>query len=348
MTDSLLSDFDFELPEDSIAQSPPIERGASRLLVLPRREGAIEHRSFRDLPSLLRPNDLLVFNDTKVIPARIELRRATGGRVRGLLLDPPRAGSFRSLLEGKGRLQVGDVLSTPAGLPVRLLERLGGGAWRLEVEQAAALEILERGRMPLPPYIARADGEDPRDALDRERYQTVFAREPGAVAAPTAGLHFDEALLERLREFGVERAFTTLHVGLGTFQPVRVEVLAEHVMHFERYEVPRATTESIARARTRGGRVIAVGTTVVRSLESWACAGSPPEIVGDTNLFIRPGTGFEFRVVDAMITNFHLPKSTLLMLVSTFAGRERILAAYQEAVALGYRFFSYGDAMFIG
>lgn len=348
MTDQNLSDFDFQLPEDLIAQTPPVERGASRLMVLPRHEGALAHRTFRELPSLLRAGDLLVFNDTKVIPARIELRRATGGRVRGLLLDPPCAPSFRSLLAGKGRLQVGDVLSTPAGLPVRLLERLGGGAWRLAVDAEAAQEILDRGRMPLPPYIARADGEDPRDALDRERYQTVFAREPGAVAAPTAGLHFDDAMLANLAALGVERAFTTLHVGLGTFQPVRVDALAEHVMHFERYEVPRATTESVARTRERGGRVIAVGTTVVRSLESWAAAGSPPESVGDTNLFIRPGTGFEFRVVDAMITNFHLPKSTLLMLVSTFAGRERILAAYREAVRLGYRFFSYGDAMFIG
>ncbi len=340
-----LSSYDFELPPERIAQEPAAERTASRLLVLPRRVGDFVHARFTDLPGLLRRGDLIVFNDTRVIPARIELRRATGGKVRGLLLGAPRGPVATMLLEGKGRLAEGDVLTTPAGATVTLKQHAGGGRWDASLSADAAADLLATGRMPLPPYIRRDVAADPRDTLDHERYQTVFAREDGAVAAPTAGLHFDSAMLDAIGRAGVATARVTLHVGLGTFLPVRTDDLREHVMHAEHVRVPAATTQAVREARSRSGRVIAVGTTVVRALESWSLRGEPDEFEGATDLFIRPG--FEFRVAGAMLTNFHLPKSTLLVLVAAFAGRERVLDAYAAAVAEKYRFFSYGDAMWI-
>lgn len=343
--DARLDAYDFLLPPAAIAQVPPASRRESRLFVLSRKQDATIHAVFHQLPRWLRAGDLLVLNDTRVIAARIELFRSTGGRVRGLLLEPARVGKVRVLLEGRGRLRVGDRLQTAAGEAVDLETDLGAGTWEIRLDAAAASSLDTRGRMPLPPYIEREDGEDPRDGLDRERYQTVFAATAGAVAAPTAGLHFDSALLESLASLGVETARVTLHVGLGTFQPVRVVDLTEHRMHAEAFSVSAATVAAIRATRARKGRVIAVGTTAVRSLETWACRGEPDELAGETDLFIRPG--FEFRAVDGMITNFHLPKSTLLVLVAAFVGRKRILEAYAEAIASGYRFFSYGDAMLI-
>jgi S-adenosylmethionine:tRNA ribosyltransferase-isomerase len=344
----LATDFDFELPEELIAQRPLAERAASRLLVLARRAGAPVDRLFVDLPSLLRPDDLLVFNDTRVIPARLQGRKPSGGAVEMLL---------ERALEGRQAL-----LHMRASKPLRpgqLVHTVGGDVTVLGRDEdlfrvqlpAEAIEFFTRyGSVPLPPYISRD-----ADRQDAERYQSLLARVPGAVAAPTASLHFDAALLERLAVLGISRTTLTLHVGAGTFQPLRTLKIDEHVMHAERVELPEAACEAIARTRAAGGRVIAVGTTVVRALEA-AAAAWPPEIAtdswaplrpwrGDTRIFIRPG--HPWRVVDALITNFHLPRSTLLMLVSAFAGRERVLAAYQHAVRERYRFFSYGDAMFI-
>ena len=336
-----VEDFDYHLPEALIARHPPERRGESRLLALGADDADPRDLHFRDLPDLLRPGDLLVFNDTRVIPARLFGHKETGGRVEVLverLLGPhealvhlraskaPRPG-MRLLLEGGVEAEVVD--RREALFQVRFLSR------------TPLLELLERhGHVPLPPYIDRAD-----EPLDRERYQTVFARRPGAVAAPTAGLHFDEAMLERLADAGVERAFVTLHVGAGTFQPVRVERVEDHVMHAEWLDVPEAVVTAVARARARGGRVVAVGTTALRALESAAQGGRLQPFQGETRLFVYPG--YRFRVVDALITNFHLPRSTLLMLVSALAGRERVLAAYRHAVERRYRFFSYGDAMWL-
>ncbi len=347
-SEELLSTFDFDLPPERIAQEPPADRGASRLLRLAR-DGrfGIEHRRFDELPDLLRDGDLLVVNDVAVLAARIDLARASGGRVRGLLLEAPRDGSARALLEGRGRLKDGEALHVPGGGTATLAERIGGGEWLLRCDSAeTAARLLASGRMPLPPYIARAPHADPRDDLDRERYQTVFAAGAlGAVAAPTAGLHFTRGVLDRLAARGVAVASVTLDVGRGTFEPVRTDRLAEHAMHAERFRVPDVTAEAIAAAKRRGGRVVAVGTTVVRTLESAVEDGAVRAGAGSTSLFIRPP--FRFRAIDAMITNFHLPKSTLLVLVCAFAGTERVLAAYRAAVAAGYRFFSYGDAMLV-
>ncbi len=343
---NFLDAYSFELPRDRIAQEPAAERSASRLMVLPRGSGALDHASFSALPGLLRAGDLLVLNDTRVIPARVVLRRASGGRVSGLLLQVPSAPRFLAMLEGRGRLRAGDRLIVEGAGEVQLVEALGEGTWCVEaIDLRVRGALLAHGRMPLPPYIKREKEGDGRDALDRERYQTVFAREEGAVAAPTAGLHFTTELLERIRAGGVSVATVTLHVGAGTFLPVRAANLADHRMHPERFHVPTATVQAVDLARRRGGRVIAVGTTVVRTLESAAASGRLEPGAGETELFIRPP--FSFRVVDAMITNFHLPESTLLMLVAAFVGRERLLDAYREAVERGYRFFSYGDAMLI-
>ncbi len=334
-----LSDFDYELPEELIAQRPRARRGDSRLLYLPAGKGP-EDRHFSDLSALLRPGDLLVFNDTQVMPARLYGRKATGGQVeilieRVLAADrvlahvraskSPKAGGL--LLIGDWRLRV----AGRAGNLFELVLEAGGDVHRL---------MAEHGHMPLPPYIRREDEPE-----DQARYQTVYARRPGAVAAPTAGLHFDEAMLDRLEALGIQTARVTLHVGAGTFQPVRVENLDEHVMHSEWLEVDEAVCEQVSRTRARGGRVVAVGTTSVRSLESAAADGELRPFRGDTRLFIRPG--YRFRVVDVLLTNFHLPKSTLLMLVSAFAGHQRVMAAYRHAVARRYRFFSYGDAMLL-
>ncbi|UBB26201.1 tRNA preQ1(34) S-adenosylmethionine ribosyltransferase-isomerase QueA [Pseudoxanthomonas japonensis] len=335
------SDFHFDLPEALIAQAPLPERSASRLLVVPPGDAAFADRQVRDLPEWLAPGDLLVFNDTRVIPARLFGQKETGGRVE-ILIE-------RLLPDNEARAQVGASKSPKPGSRIALdaggeVEVLGrdGEFYRLRFHVTAALEswLLQAGRLPLPPYIQREAGKD-----DDERYQTVFAREPGAVAAPTAGLHFDEPLLAALHERGVEFGHVTLHVGAGTFQPVRVDDVRQHQMHSEWLNVGAALIERIQATRARGGRVIAVGTTVVRALESAMRDGQLQPFAGETRIFIFPG--YRIRSVDAMITNFHLPESTLLMLVSAFAGKERVFAAYEHAVRERYRFFSYGDAMLL-
>jgi len=354
-----LDDFDFHLPPGQIAQTPLAQRDRSRLLRLSRSTGATEHHHFDALPTLLRAGDLLVMNDARVIPARLIGKKVpTGGRAELLVVRPaahtaaeralaeaPEAAEWICLGQASKGLKEGAQLQFDAGLEGTVTGSLGGGEYRVRFQGAAGSfqEALERaGRLPLPPYIERAP--NPEDA---ERYQTVFARAPGSAAAPTAGLHFTPALFDALAARGVERVTLTLDVGPGTFLPVREENLDAHKMHLERYRLPEATAERIEATRRRGGRVIAVGTTVVRTLEAATDPESGQLRTGesDTALFIRPG--FVFRQVDALITNFHLPRSTLLMLVSAFAGRERTLAAYREAVEAGYRFFSYGDAMLI-
>ncbi len=335
------ADFDFELPPELIAQHPAAERSASRLL-----DGtgpAPVDRVFRELPELLAPGDLVVFNDTRVIKARLHGRKASGGAVELLVerLGPghevlahlrasksPKAGALLQLADGAFEAEV--------------LGREGpdGGLFRLRFP-GDPLALLDRhGHVPLPPYITHADTDD-----DLRRYQTVFATRPGAVAAPTAALHIDEPLLEALTARGVRRAQVTLHVGAGTFQPVRVDDLSQHRMHHEWFEVPAATVDAVAATRAAGGRVIAVGTTTVRSLESAARGGRLQAMSGDTDIFITPG--FRFQVVDRLVTNFHLPRSTLMMLVSAFAGHAHVMALYRQAVDRRYRFFSYGDAMLL-
>jgi S-adenosylmethionine:tRNA ribosyltransferase-isomerase len=331
-------DFTYELPEELIAQQPLAERSASRLLTLEGASGAIADRRIRDLPELVNPGDLLIFNDTRVIPARLYALKDSGGKVE-LLLERPLGGQ-NALVHARASkpLRPAMQLQSRGGM-IRILEKRGD-LWAVELPEPP-LGFFERyGQMPLPPYIRR----DP-DAADITRYQSVFARRHGAVAAPTASLHFDADLIAALEARGVERAFVTLHVGAGTFQPVRTDAVGAHVMHAEFVEVGVDTCAAISMARARGSRVIAIGTTVVRALESAAGGGTLAPFVGDSSLFIVPG--FQFRVVDAMLTNFHLPESTLLMLVSAFAGREAVLEAYRHAVARQYRFFSYGDAMFV-
>lgn len=334
------SDFSFDLPAGLIAQTPLPERAASRLLHLDA-AGAIADRRFRDLPDLLCPGDLLVLNDTRVIPARLLGRKASGGRVEVLVERLLGAGRVLAQVRASKTPREGARLHLEGPIEAEVLGR-DGEFFVLELRgDADALTLLERhGHMPLPPYIARPDG-----TADRERYQTVFAREPGAVAAPTAGLHFEAGLLEALAAAGVDIAYVTLHVGAGTFQPLRVERLEEHRMHAERVDVGAAACAKVAAARERGGRVVAVGTTVVRSLETAARCGPLQPFAGDTRLFITPGFGF--RVVDALLTNFHLPESTLLMLVCAFGGYDAVMRAYRHAVEQRYRFFSYGDAMFV-
>jgi S-adenosylmethionine:tRNA ribosyltransferase-isomerase len=346
-------DFHYDLPQELIAQSPLAERSASRLLVLDA-VGGCRDCAVRDLPQLLSPGDLLVFNDTRVVAARLLGRKPTGGRVEIFLERALDERTALVQLSASKPIRPGLAIETDGG-PVEVIERLDE-LWRVRLP-GAPLAFFERwGAVPLPPYIHRAP-----DAADRERYQSIFARAAGAVAAPTASLHFDAALVEALDRRGIERTLVTLHVGAGTFQPIRVEDPAAHVMHAERVTVGMEACAAIAAAVARGGRVVAVGTTVVRALESAALEsaaaaisasrGAPahaPALApwsGETRLFIRPG--FEFRVVDALITNFHLPESTLLMLVAALGGRERVLAAYEHAVRLRYRFFSYGDAMLV-
>jgi S-adenosylmethionine:tRNA ribosyltransferase-isomerase len=335
-----LSDFTFELPPELIAQRPLASRSDSRLLALDAAAGAAARdRRIVDLPECLDPGDLLVFNDTRVVPARLPARKPTGGRVE-LLLERVTGGdeALVQIRGGKG-LATGTALETAGGAVV-VLGR-DADLWRVRFP-GPPLAVLERhGQVPLPPYIERE-----ADADDRDRYQSVLARVPGSVAAPTASLHFDAPLLARLEQQGVRRATVTLHVGAGTFQPVRTEDPARHHMHSEYCEVPPATCEAVAATRAAGGRVVAIGTTVVRTLES---AATPDGVLQpgarDTDIFIRPG--HRWRVVDALLTNFHLPESTLLMLVCAFAGYRATLAAYRHAVANRYRFFSYGDAMFV-
>ena len=334
-------DFAYDLPPELIAQQPPPHRGDSRLLVLEDANDTLRDRRFHELPTLLRPGDLLVFNDSRVIPARLFGRKASGGRIEMLierLLDQRRALVH---LHASKSPKPGGSLRFDAGFTATVLDR-HGELFEISLDgDEPWLALLERhGQTPLPPYIHRAPTPE-----DRERYQTVYARRPGAVAAPTAGLHFDQTLLDRLAALGVARAFITLHVGAGTFQPVRAERIEEHVMHGEWIEVGAEACEQIATARARGGRVIAVGTTVVRALETAARTGAIQPWRGETRIFIYPG--YRFHGVDALITNFHLPESTLLMLVAAFAGRAATLNAYRHAVEQRYRFFSYGDAMFI-
>jgi S-adenosylmethionine:tRNA ribosyltransferase-isomerase len=335
-----LSDFHYDLPEDLIAQHPAEQRGASRLLCLDGPTGEIHDRMFQDLPALLRAGDLLVFNNTRVMAARLHGHKASGGRVE--LLVERLLGEREALahIRASKSPKIGsDLLVEGARLTVVGRD---DGLFHLSLAEGSFTRLMElHGHMPLPPYIRRPD-----DDADQARYQTVYARKPGAVAAPTAGLHFDQPMLDRLSLMGVEQAFVTLHVGAGTFQPVRVEDIAQHRMHAEWVEVSQQVVDQVAATRARGGRVVAVGTTSVRSLESAAAVtGQLQAYAGDSRLFITPG--YRFRVVDALLTNFHLPESTLMMLVSAFAGYEQVMAAYRHAVTQRYRFFSYGDAMFL-
>jgi S-adenosylmethionine:tRNA ribosyltransferase-isomerase len=372
-----VTDFDFELPEDIIAQQPPAERGTSRMLTMERSSGALSDRSFTDLPSLLNPGDLLILNDSRVIPARLFAHRANArgqqqpsGLIEVLLTTPDAEGNWAALVRPGRKVRIGDQLEFFAE---------GAGAFRplnsphpqegfspgerqpvLHAEVISSGEFGERtlrftpvkdffaildqiGHMPLPPYIRRDDAN-----TDRERYQTVFAAQKGSVAAPTAGLHFTPAILNAITARGVEIAKVTLHVGLGTFAPLRVERVEDICLHRERYTLPPETATALNRARAEGRRIVAVGTTAVRTLEHCAQIAEGPQLTphsGETSIFISPG--FQFRLVGAMLTNFHLPQSSLLMLVSAFAGRERVLAAYACAVQERYRFFSYGDCMFL-
>jgi S-adenosylmethionine:tRNA ribosyltransferase-isomerase len=332
------SDFNYELPPELIAQTPLPGRADSRLLLLEGACARFADRRIRDLPALLRAGDLLVFNDTRVVPARVAGRKHSGGQVEIFLERPLQDTVALVQLRASKGFRAGMRLATVGG-EIELLAP-EGDLWRIRLP-SATLDFFERhGSVPLPPYIGRAP-----DAADRERYQSLLARVPGAVAAPTASLHFDTPLLQALADRGVQHAQLTLHVGAGTFQPVRSEELAAHRMHPEWYEVPAATVATIERTQADGGRVIAVGTTVARALESAARNGHLQAGCGDTTLFIHPG--YRFHVIDGLLTNFHLPMSTLLMLVAAFAGREAVLAAYAHAVRGRYRFFSYGDAMLV-
>ncbi len=335
-----LQDFDFELPDALIAQHPTAERSASRLL--DGRSNSPADRRFAELPDLLEPGDLLVFNDTQVVKARLYGQKASGGRLE-LLIERVLNGDGRTVaahMKVSKKPLTGAVLQMDGGFTATLLGRwpnADGPLYQFALSDDAYALMAAHGHVPLPPYITHEDSAD-----DERRYQTVFAKNPGAVAAPTAALHFDEAVLARLEARGIARASVTLHVGAGTFQPVKAENISDHVMHFERFEVPGATQEAIAACKARGGRVVAVGTTTVRALESHAKFG---DACNDTNIFITPG--FDFKVVDLLLTNFHLPKSTLMMLVSALSGHAHIMALYRHAVAERYRFFSYGDCMLL-
>jgi S-adenosylmethionine:tRNA ribosyltransferase-isomerase len=353
--------YNYNLPDELVAKQPAERRDSARLLVLHRNEGRIEHRVVHELPELLQPGDLLVLNDTRVLPARLVGRRAeTGGRWEGLFLKTVEPGLWEVIGQTRGKLKPGEDLVIPAvakesldftappELRLTLIERLEEGCWLVRPNwpddqgPGSHVQILERfGRIPLPPYMERDEATE----ADRERYQTLHARHPGSVAAPTAGLHLTPELLDRCRQRGMETAAVTLHVGLGTFRPISADRLDEHVMHSEWCEVSTETVAGIQRTKANGGRIVAVGTTSVRTLETASRAGVLEPFQGDTRLFIRPP--YQFRSVDVMLTNFHLPKSTLLVLMSAFAGRELLLAAYHEAIANRYRFYSYGDAMLV-
>jgi S-adenosylmethionine:tRNA ribosyltransferase-isomerase len=348
--------YDYDLPRELIAQEPLADRAAARLLVVRREAGVIEHRRIRDLPDLLAPGDLLVVNDTRVVPARLVGRRAaTGGRWEGLFLRATGAGSSAAcwvvLAQTRGRPGIGERIALTArdgtdGAELELVDRAEGGAWLARPLGAAAHEPPETvlahvGRVPLPGYIrggVEAEG-------DLDRYQTVFAREPGSAAAPTAGLHFTPELFSALAARGVERAEVTLHVGLGTFRPITTAAIADHEMHSEWCTCPPGTVAAVAAAKARGGRVVAVGTTAVRTLETAARSGALAAWSGPTDLYITPG--FPFRAIDALVTNFHMPRTTLMVLVSSFASRELVMRAYDAAIRERYRFLSYGDAMLI-
>ncbi|NQT50526.1 tRNA preQ1(34) S-adenosylmethionine ribosyltransferase-isomerase QueA [bacterium] len=347
--------FDYHLPREQIAQHPAERRDESRLLVLHRATGRREHRRFGDIVQYLSAGDTLVVNDTEVLPARLVGARATGGWVAVLLVSPIEAADgadravWRAMAKCRGRLVEGETLAFEGGaLTCTLRAKHGGGNVELAFDRSAE-EVLTAlravGRAPLPPYIRRPRGDDPDRAIDRERYQTVYAARPGAIAAPTAGLHFTPELLALLADKGIGRATVTLHVGLGTFKPVTADHVAAHVMHAEYYELSAEAAAAIQATRQAGGRVVTVGTTATRVLEAAAQKGPLAATTGWTDIFITPG--YEFRLLDGLVTNFHLPRSTLLMLVAAFAGLDAVLAAYEEAVQLGYRFYSYGDAMLI-
>jgi S-adenosylmethionine:tRNA ribosyltransferase-isomerase len=343
------SDFDFTLPPELIAQHPAAQRTASRLL-----DGSHAQpvdRIFRDLPTLLNAGDLLVFNDTQVVKARLFGEKSTGGKLELLIERVVKGTEVVAHMKVSKKPPLGGLLHMVGGFTATMIGRWphdDGPLFRFELSDDPYKLMEQHGHMPLPPYIERhqngplTSDDQANEAEDAQRYQTVFAKHPGAVAAPTAALHFDEALLAQLETRGVQRASVTLHVGAGTFQPVKADNIADHVMHFERYSIPAATLQAITDCQARGGKVVAVGTTTVRTLETWAKTG---QTSGDTNIFITPG--FQFKVVDTLITNFHLPKSTLMMLVSAFAGYDHIMALYQHAIAQQYRFFSYGDSMLL-
>ncbi len=324
-----LSDFDYDLPKDRIAQAPPAQRDASRLLVLDRKEDQVTHHSFPDLLGFLKPDDVLVLNDTRVLPARIRLYRTTGAKVDALLVRNMENNLWTALLDTPRKLKTGERLQAEEGGSAEIVQR-EKDHWLLLFDCAVPPLLEKQGKMPLPPYIRRE-----AEQADRNRYQTVYAAKDGAIAAPTAGLHFTREILDRVP---CPVHFLTLHVGIGTFKPVRCETIEEHVMHPEWYEIPEPTIGAIRKA----ARVVVVGTTACRALETW---GQKGESSGWSDIYIYPP--YRFRIVDALVTNFHLPKSTLLMLVSALAGRERIFAAYREAIEKKYRFFSYGDAMLI-
>jgi S-adenosylmethionine:tRNA ribosyltransferase-isomerase len=357
MSDLRVADFDFDLPEELIAQQPPAERGQSRMLVMDRASGYLRDRQFADFPSLLRESDLLVLNDSRVIPARLYARRTLRrekekpiGRIEVMLTESAGDNRWHALVRPGRKIAIGERLVFPAAdgqiaLEAEVLERGQFGDRLLEFAPVEDFfGVLDRiGHVPLPPYIHRDDA-----ATDRERYQTVFSRDRGSVAAPTAGLHFTTEMLHRIATRGVEVARVTLHVGLGTFAPLRVDRIDEVRLHRERYSISDEAADALNHARSLGRRIVAVGTTVVRTLESAALRSEPGKFAahsGETQIFISPG--FKFKVVDALLTNFHLPQSSLLMLVSAFAGQEHVLAAYRHAVQGHYRFFSYGDCMFL-
>ncbi|WP_419835175.1 tRNA preQ1(34) S-adenosylmethionine ribosyltransferase-isomerase QueA [Endozoicomonas atrinae] len=335
-----VSDFDFDLPDEQIARFPAEDRTGSRLLCLDGNSGEIQHQQFSDIENFLEPGDLLVLNNTRVIPARMYGQKETGGKIEVLIERVVEDNLALAQVRASKSPKPGSVLLLADGAVRVVVEGRRDFLFILRFETSVLPLLLEHGHMPLPPYIDREDGDS-----DRLRYQTVFAARDGAVAAPTAGLHFDEALLARLEAKGVRKVFVTLHVGSGTYQPVRVEKIEDHVMHAEYIEVSEDVCQAVRETRARGNRVVAVGTTSVRSLESASASGEIAPFQGDSSIFIYPG--YEFRSVDLMVTNFHLPQSTLLMLVSAFAGRENVLDAYREAVEQKYRFFSYGDAMLL-
>lgn len=343
-----IDDYDYALPHELIAQEPLLDRSGSRLMVLDRESGKVDHRKFRDLPSLLNSGDLLVVNNSRVIPARLLGHRETGGHVEILILRPEGAGLWRALAKPVRRLRVGETITIPprdgSGAPdaqIVLREKVGEGQVVVEIGDELNAHLEGYGHVPLPPYITH-------QLDDEERYQTVYAESNGSAAAPTAGLHFTPAIFERLAERGVDTAEVTLHVGLDTFRPVSVEYAEDHDIHSEWCSVPQETWDKIVRTKERGGRVVAVGTTSARTLESLGqrvAAGQPGPFDAFTSIYITPG--YEWQMVDVLLTNFHLPKSTLLLMISALAGREQVLAAYEEAIRERYRFFSFGDAMLI-
>lgn len=343
-----LSDYDYHLPKEFIAQQPPKNRADARLLILHRNTGRIEHRVFREIAGYFSPGDFLVLNDTKVIPARLHGNRVGGASVEILFIGEADENRWEVLLKSNAKLKMREEIRIGSdGVRARLLDRIEKGKWHIEFDKSDNVrELIHRaGEMPLPPYIKRGKNRDALFPLDKERYQTVFARKEGAIAAPTAGLHFTNEVLEKIKTRGVETGFVTLHAGLGTFMPIKAENILEHHMHKEYYEYTPEVFESIQRTKKQSGRVVAAGSTSCRVLETIAVNDGKPPLSGWTDLFIYPP--YVFRYVDVLLTNFHLPKTTLLVLVSAFAGRENVLNAYETAKKEGYRFFSYGDCMLI-